>query len=419
MRVLGAAHLGLVLAGLLALPSAALAQDEAPTTPEGFDWKLTGYLDLDAGGSTEGEELEGEGVEADALATVPLGTSASLRLEGGQVSGSGGCNTFAGRYSLDGTALTFADIVTTLALCDDEVQTIEDAYLGALDDVRGWLISEDVLQLADEAGSTLLTFEIPDISLTSSELAGLVSTLEALGTEVSVLRDDLDALGEDVSGIETDQMSERIRTLERTTRRLTRELEVRAEEPAEPQGGFNDAERVLLEGIPGRIANRCEPLRSGRPEGTRAAVRCTPSTQIVSRVDYFLLEGPAAATAFSTEMTEHDVSEPASEAATCAAGRRSQRVFLGSGWKAEGCFRSGGVAQVRFVDNATDCRQLPVPGGRRLRNPAVYMALTGTSSDIARTYVWGADVEDESELLTRIQRLIERPKQPRSPGCGT
>jgi heat shock protein HslJ len=413
MRRSGAAIASMVLAGLLALPSVTAGQDGDPTTVEGVDWKLTGYLDPDGGASPEAVDEEGDG---QALSRPPLGTSATLRLESGQATGSGGCNTFSGSYSLDGAALSFSDVVSTLVLCDEEVQAIEDAYLGALDAVRGWLISEGVLQLVDEAGSTLLTFEVPDISLTSSELAGLVLTLGSLGSEVAVLRDDLDALDEDVTGIEVDRLRERIRTLETTTRRLTRELELRAEQPAQPEDGFNAAERVLLEGIPVRLANRCQPLRSGRPEGTRAAVTCTPNTELVSRLDYFLMEGTDAAQAFEEVMTRNDVPEATSEANTCEAGRRSKQVYLGSGWVAEGCFRSGGVAQLRFVDHATDCRQLPVPGGRRLRSPAILMALEGTDGDIGSARQWAVG-EGGDGVLTRLTRLIERNGQPRTPGC--
>jgi heat shock protein HslJ len=401
--------LGLVLAALVALPAGAIAQDE-PSSPEGVGWKLTGYLDADA----EPESDDGDSAE---LTAVPLGISATLRLEGGLASGSGGCNAFSGSHALDGESLTFPDeVASTVVLCEEDVMAVEDAYLGALPDVRSWLIVEGVLQLADEAGTTLLSFEVPDIGLTSSELAALVATLETLGTDVASLREDLDILDEDVSGIDADQLRQRIRALETATRRLGRELDARSEEPAEEPTGFSAAERVLLEGIPTRIANRCEPLRSGRPEGTRAAVTCAPNSELVARLDYFLMEGEEAAAAFEDVMTRNDVPEATSEASTCEAGRRSKQVYLGSGWVAEGCYRSGGVAQMRFVDAATACRQLPVPGGRRLRAPAILMALQGTDGDIGSLRNWAVG-DGGDRTLTRISRLIERSGQPRTPGC--
>ena len=69
---------------------------------------------------------------------------------------------------------------------------------------------------------------------------------------------------------------------------------------------------------------------------------CTPDTSLVSGLDYFLMEGADAASVFEATMAEHDVPEATSEDTTCAAGRRSQQVYLASGWQAEGCYRSDG-----------------------------------------------------------------------------
>ena len=71
------------------LPGAALAQEE-PTTPEGTTWHLTAYA-------------------ADEVAEiVPWVVDATLLLEGGTTSGSGGCNSFSGSYTIDGEALKSA-----------------------------------------------------------------------------------------------------------------------------------------------------------------------------------------------------------------------------------------------------------------------------------------------------------------------
>lgn len=94
------------------LPAMAAAQEE-PTSLETIDWTLTRYLEPD---SSE-------------LATVPFGVDATLMLDAGMASGSGGCNTFSGSYTIDAAALSFADELTsTLGLCDDSIQIVEDAY---------------------------------------------------------------------------------------------------------------------------------------------------------------------------------------------------------------------------------------------------------------------------------------------------
>jgi heat shock protein HslJ len=408
MRGIQVGLVGVLLAGSLVLPTATLAQVD-PVAPEGVDWRLTAYLDPEAEPIEEDEVVE--------LTMVPLGIQPTLRLEGGVATGSGGCNTFGGTYALDGTSLTVMDVLSTLVACTDEdAQAVEDAFLAALPEVRGWLISSGALQLTDELGATILTFEVPDISLTSSELAGLVATLETLGSDIATLREDLDTTDEDVSGLGVARLRERIRALEQTAQRLERQLDARPESTTPPSGGFSGPERVLLEAIPTRIASRCVPLRSRLPAGTRAAVTCNPDTVLVSDLDYFLMEGRAAADAFTASMDEHGVPEATGADDTCAAGRRSQQVH-GGGFQAEGCFRSGGKAALRFVDNATACRQLPVGEGRRLRNPALYMAVTGTGNDIARLHAWAGGTDDAA--LTRISRHIEVDGQPRSPGCIT
>ena len=203
---------------------------------------------------------------------MPLGVIGDPAAGGRPGHGSGGCNTFAGTYTLDGTALTFADVLSTLVACPDEdVQAIEDAYLLALPEVRSWLISGGVLELADETGTTRLTFEVPDISLTSSELAGLVATLETLGTDVAGLRDDLDALDDDVAGLGVERLRERLRALETTTQRLGRELDARPEATPQPRAASTPLSASCSRASPDAsraAASHCAPAdrtAPGRP----------------------------------------------------------------------------------------------------------------------------------------------------------
>jgi hypothetical protein len=183
--------------------------------------------------------------------------------------------------------------------------------------------------------------------------------------------------------------------------------------------GFTRAEAILLEGVPTRIASRCVPLRSGLPKGTLAAVRCTPVTTEVASVDYHLMEGDDAAAAFRATMDTFNVPQASSEEGTCESGVKSQQVFVGSGWQSVGCYRTSGRAEVRFVDNATDCRQLRV-GQKRLKSPTVYLALQGTSGDVAAVHAWATrNLSASSSQLTSITQPIERPNEPLSPSCPT
>jgi heat shock protein HslJ len=390
----------LMTTALSAVPVAAVAQDEAG--PEGTGWTLTGYLDED---SAE-------------MLTVPFGVNATLRLQDGVASGSGGCNQFTGSYQIDGSSLRFDEEMTkTLALCEDEIQTVEDAYLAALGETDGWTIDLDVLEFSDDFGDVILTFEVPQALWTTSQMTGLMATLTSLQAELDVLL--ADEHGIDVAGLQ-----DRVKVLESDNRKLKKRLNALEDTPKptatpKPVASFSKAENVLLEGIPTRIANYCEPLRSQLPKGTQAAVTCRPKTSIVAGVDYYLMEGDRAATAFGNQMTAFNVSDAISESATCQFDVKSQRHWIGRGWQAEGCYRSNGLAAVRFVDNATDCRKLKVDG-TRLESPALLIALHGNDKDMARVHAWATrNVDAYPGQLTSITQVIERPKGAISPSCPT
>ena len=80
-RLIGMA---LATAMLTGLPAAAVAQDAEPTSPEGVDWTLTGYLD-EAERGAGGRALRGGGLR--------------FVSQDGIASGSGGCNQFSGSYT--------------------------------------------------------------------------------------------------------------------------------------------------------------------------------------------------------------------------------------------------------------------------------------------------------------------------------
>ena len=138
----------------------------------------------------------------------------------------------------------------------------------------------------------------------------------------------------------------------------------------------------------------------------------------MASIDYHLMEGDDAATAFADDMDTFDVPEVTSERGTCEFGVKSQQVLVGGGWQSEGCYRTSGRAEVRFVDNATDCRQLQV-GDKRLRSPAYYIALQGTSGDVSAVHAWATRGSDDAGRLTSIADAIPRPDERLSPSCPT
>lgn len=396
--------LGIVL--LAGLPLSAIAQDGEPVTPEGVEWTLTSYDD------GVGEEL----------VSLPFDVRPTLLLEDGIASGNAGCNRFSGTYELDGSSLSLSDeLSVTLGLCDGPGQDVEDAYLAALGSVAGWSLEEDVLQLYDDLGQAVLTFEVPAVLWTSSQLASLVATLAAFETRLAELQTGVDTLRADTEALNVPTLRQRIRALESENAELQERVESLEDAPEptpRPTASFSAAERVLLQGIPTRIGNRCRPLRSALPKGTRAAVSCTPNSSVVASVDYYLLEGRRAASRFGALMDEYNVEQVVGEGQTCEQGVKSQRVRIGGGWQAEGCYRENRRAQLRFVDNATDCRRLRV-GQQTLPSPAFLIALQGTTNDVAALHDWATRaLASDARQLTSITRFIPSSLGV-SPSCPT
>lgn len=77
----------------------------------------------------------------------------------GQVSGSDGCNTFSGSYSLHGTQLKIDGLSSTLIGClDSVVRGQESSYLQALPSVGTYRLEESTLTLRGDSGRVQLTF---------------------------------------------------------------------------------------------------------------------------------------------------------------------------------------------------------------------------------------------------------------------
>ncbi len=91
--------------------------------------------------------IGGDAIPADVVATATFGSDGSL-------SGSGGCNTFAGAYTVDGATLTVGPLAATRAICDGASDT-EDAYLDALQAATGWAVEGGTLTID---GATQLVF---------------------------------------------------------------------------------------------------------------------------------------------------------------------------------------------------------------------------------------------------------------------
>jgi heat shock protein HslJ len=73
----------------------------------------------------------------------------TLDLEDSRVAGSGGCNRLMGSFELDGEALRFGPVATTMMHCGDEVMVLERAFLDALEATRAYGVVGSTLELLD------------------------------------------------------------------------------------------------------------------------------------------------------------------------------------------------------------------------------------------------------------------------------
>jgi heat shock protein HslJ len=124
---------------LVATPRAASSATSGPTL-EGTAWALQ-QLAVDA-----------------SLADVPSDVAATLFLQEGRASGDAGCNTFAGDYSIDGDALVFGPMMSTMMICEGTRASTEAAYLAAFPLVTSYALDGEALSLLDVSGTPVLTY---------------------------------------------------------------------------------------------------------------------------------------------------------------------------------------------------------------------------------------------------------------------
>jgi heat shock protein HslJ len=128
-----------VLMGATAM-AASPSPAASPASPPflGRTWVLGTYLAADGG-------------YTGAVAPVDLRFDAEL-------SGSTGCEDFHGPWSTDGTDLTIGPLTTSDRTCTGDLGDQDAAIRAALDQVRGFRLSDGLLDLVDGSGSRLLSY---------------------------------------------------------------------------------------------------------------------------------------------------------------------------------------------------------------------------------------------------------------------
>ena len=128
---------------VLTLTGAAVAKSSSGSsgpTPEGTQWALQ-QLAVDA-----------------TLTDVPSDVAATLFLQDGLASGDAGCNTFSGDYTIDGDALVFGPMMSTMMICEGEQASTEAVYLAAFPLVASYSVADDSLSLLDGNGEPVMTY---------------------------------------------------------------------------------------------------------------------------------------------------------------------------------------------------------------------------------------------------------------------
>jgi heat shock protein HslJ len=113
-----------------------------PPSLQAVQWRLT--------------HLGGQPLSADQIgkpATIMLGREAPLRF-----SGSTGCNSMSGTYTLNGPSLRFGRAAATKMACARGME-IERGFLAALDSVTSWRLVGRSLELLDEKNAVVARFE--------------------------------------------------------------------------------------------------------------------------------------------------------------------------------------------------------------------------------------------------------------------
>jgi heat shock protein HslJ len=112
----------------------------SPADSLGTEWRLQAF---------------GLGPDAQPLVT---GTEITLTFgQDGMISGSAGCNTFNGPYTLTGTALSIDELAQTRMACDEPILTQETNFINALRSARHAAVDGDLLYIVHDDGILVFT----------------------------------------------------------------------------------------------------------------------------------------------------------------------------------------------------------------------------------------------------------------------
>lgn len=117
---------------------------------------VTACADDDASGAQQAAAIEGvPWVLASGAGVEPGGPAPTATFQDGRITGTTGCNRYAGTYAIDGGRMTIEPGATTMKACPPPAGEVEQAYLAALGRVSGWRAEDDELVLIAEGAPAL------------------------------------------------------------------------------------------------------------------------------------------------------------------------------------------------------------------------------------------------------------------------
>ena len=119
--------------GLLALLILAACSGGSPASLEGT-WKLDSYNQIPAAADVD----------------------TSIEFKDGQMSGNVGCNGFGGEYEVDGGAIKFGPVMSTMMFCEGPVGEQEAAMLAVMNESATFVLDGDTLTIASGDGSSVI-----------------------------------------------------------------------------------------------------------------------------------------------------------------------------------------------------------------------------------------------------------------------
>lgn len=124
------------------------------------------------------ESIDGESVLEGTSVTLSFG-------EDGRASGSGGCNSYGGSYSINDTSISFGQMISTMMACEEGIMAQEMAYFQALETASGISVEGDTL-IINYGAEQELRFSRLTLVGTTWELTSLAGSDVVEGTTVTL-----------------------------------------------------------------------------------------------------------------------------------------------------------------------------------------------------------------------------------------